>query len=146
MEPYAAPVPDTVPGAVVVHTETLEELVGRGGAVLVDVLPAPRRPEAMRPGSPWLPQAHAAIPGSLWWPEAGLGVQSPGMAAEMRSRLTALGDRLVVFYCRPDCWLSWNATRRAAAMGARAAWYPEGITDWVAAGLPTEDVQPSPLD
>lgn len=147
MEPYRGPVPDTVPGAGVVHTSELRALVAAGRAVPIDVLPAPRRPAAMRAGAPWLPQAHVAIPGSLWWPEAGVGGLAAEAEALMRRRLAGLAPgRMAVFYCHPDCWLSWNAARRAEAMGFSVAWYPDGIEGWQEAGLTTEAVLPDPLE
>ena len=138
---YRAPVPDTVPGAAVLHLLAMKDAVARGDAVLVDVLPAPRRPEAMRPGRPWLPVPHQTLPGALWWPEVGRGALPAEFEARFEQRLREVtsGDaqRLVVFFCLNDCWMSWNAARRAAALGVRAGWYPEGTDGWIAAGLPT---------
>lgn len=142
---YRAPVPDSVPGGEVLHLPAMRKLVARGGAVLVDVLPAPRRPEAMRPGSPWMPQPHRTLPGALWWPEVGRGTLPPDAEAHFAGLLRAVmgGDpaRLVVFFCLNDCWMSWNAARRAAVLGVRAGWFPEGVDGWEAAGLPTQAVQ-----
>ena len=141
---YRAPVPDSVPGAEVFHLPAMQDLVTRGGAVLIDVLPAPRRPDAMRPGTPWLPQPHRSLPGALWWPEVGRGALPSGAEAHFAERLRAAtgGDgRLVVFFCLNDCWMSWNAALRAAALGLRAAWFPEGVDGWEAAGLPVQPVQ-----
>ncbi len=143
---YRAPVPDTVPGVVVLHLSAMQEVVARGDAVLIDVLPAPRRPEATRPGSPWLPVPHQTLPGALWWPEVGRGALPPAFEAHLEQRLREVtaGDahRLVVFFCLNDCWMSWNAARRAAALGVRAGWYPEGADGWIAAGLPTAVAAP----
>ncbi|HEY0420289.1 MAG TPA: PQQ-dependent catabolism-associated CXXCW motif protein [Acetobacteraceae bacterium] len=150
MDDYRAPVPDTVRGGTVLHTEALRALIARAPPVLIDVLPAPRRPPAMRPEAPWLPPRHHAIPGSLWWPDVGRGALSPELETRFRARLAEVtaGDaaRLVVFYCLADCWMSWNATRRAAAWGVRAAWYPEGADGWKAAGLPLAELAPEALD
>ena len=70
--------------------------------------------------------------------------------ALFRQRLQAVTagnpDGLVVFYCRPDCWMSWNAARRAAAMGFRAGWYPDGVQGWEGAGLPTAEAAPEPVE
>lgn len=138
---YRAPVPDSVPGAIVLHLAEMRGLVARGGAVLIDVLPAPRRPEAMRPGRPWLPLPHQTLPGALWWPEVGRGALPPAFEARFGQRLQEVtageAGRLVVFFCLNDCWMSWNAARRAAALGVRAGWFPEGVDGWTAAGLPT---------
>ena len=139
---YRAPVPDTVPGAEVLHLPAMREIAARGGAVLIDVLPAPRRPDAMRPGRPWLPLPHRTLPGALWWPEVGRGALPPGAETRFAARLhdVTAGDpqRLVVFFCLNDCWMSWNAARRAAALGVRAAWFPEGTDGWEAAGFSLE--------
>jgi len=143
MDNYRAPVPDTVPGAEVLHIPAMQQHVARHDAVLIDVLPAPRRPVNMRSEMPWLPGRHASIPGSFWWPEIGRGGITARMADRLRKRLEEVtrGDpaRMVVFFCLADCWMSWNAARRAAEMGFHAAWFPEGVDGWQAAGLQTQD-------
>lgn len=150
MDEYRAPVPDTVPGADVLHIPAMQALIGRHEALLIDVLPAPRRPPGMRPGVPWLPTPHPSLPGSLWWPDVGRGVIPDSMAARMRQRLTELTQgnaaRTVVFFCLADCWMSWNAARRAGEMGFHAAWFPEGVDGWQAAGLPTQDTLPEEFE
>lgn len=150
MDDYQAPTPSTLRGARVVDTGAMRELVAAGGAVLIDVLPAPRRPEAMRPGTPWLPVPHRAIPGSRWLPTVGLGVITVAAERQLADVLAeATGGRRdtpIAFYCKPECWVSWNAARRAVALGwSNVIWYPEGIEGWTAAGLPTEIVEPAPL-
>ena len=143
---YRAAVPDTVPGAAVLHLPAMREVVARGEAVLIDVLPAPRRPEAMRPGQPWLPLPHQTLPGALWWPEVGRGALPAAFEARFEQHLREVtsGDaqRMVVFFCLNDCWMSWNAARRAAALGVRAGWFPEGVDGWTAAGWPTAVAAP----
>ena len=148
LDEYRSPVPDTVPGAAVLHTDAIRGLVARGGAVLIDVLPAPRRPDGMRPNMPWLPPRHRSLPGSLWWPDVGRGDLRPEVEARFKARLMEVvgSGRTVVFFCLSDCWMSWNAARRAAAYGARAAWYPEGADGWDIAGLPLQEVAPEFLD
>lgn len=150
MDDYRSAVPTTVPGGVVLDTGAMQKVVVGGEAVLIDVLPAPRRPDAMRPGVPWLPARHQALPGSLWWPDVGRGALAPELENRFRHRLHEVTagrpGKLVVFYCLSNCWMSWNAARRAAAMGIRAGWYPEGVDGWRAAGLPTEDVKPEGVE
>lgn len=150
MDEYRAAVPDTVPGGVVLHVADLQAAIARGGIVLIDVLPAPRQPPGMRPGTLWLPPHHPSLPGALWWPEVGRGAITAAAEARFRERLQEVtaGDagRLVVFYCLPDCWMSWNAARRAAAAGVRAAWFPEGVDGWRSAGLPLQDVRPEAFE
>ncbi len=150
LEDYRAPVPDTVPGAVVLHIPAMQERAAQRDAVLIDVLPAPRRPPTMRPGAPWLPPRHPSLPGALWWPETGRGALPDLVQARLERRLRDVTrddpGRLVVFFCLADCWMSWNAARRAGAMGFRAAWFPEGVDGWRASGLPTEDVLPEAFE
>ncbi len=150
LDNYRAPVPDTVPGAAVLHIPAMRERVAQRDAVLIDVLPAPRRPPAMRPGAPWLPARHPSLPGALWWPEVGRGALAEPARDRLQQRLRDVtrGDtgRLVVFFCLVDCWMSWNAARRAGEMGFRAAWFPEGVDGWQASGLPTQDVLPEEFE
>ena len=59
------------------------------------------------------------------------------------------GDRAkpLVFYCLADCWMSWNATKRAASYGFRnVSWYPDGSDGWHAAGLPLQEAHPEPIE
>ena len=150
LDDYRAPVPATVPGAAVLTVDALHDLVQRHAAVLIDVLPAPRRPPGMRPGTPWLPVTHRDLPGSLWWPDIGRGVLPPGTEAQLRQRLAELAAAHaglpVVFYCLRDCWMSWNAAKRAASYGVSAAWFPDGTDGWQEAGFPLQDVQPEFLE
>ena len=47
------------------------------------------------------------------------------------------GDRAaaLVFFCKADCWMSWNAARRAVALGyGRVGWFPGGTDAWAAEG------------
>lgn len=146
---YRADVPDTLAGAEVVHVEQMRALVDRPDVSLIDVLPAPRRPETMRPGMPWLPQPHASLPGAVWWPDVGRGALAPPLEATFHQRLDTIagpGKRLLVFFCLSRCWMSWNAAKRAVAWGFHVAWYPDGVDGWEAAGLKTEKVEPIPFD
>ena len=52
-------------------------------------------------------------------------------------------QRALVFYCRSDCWLSWNAVKRANALGyTRLYWYRDGLDAWENAGLPVHPATP----
>ena len=139
--PLLGKVPATIAGGTVIGTDTLADLVRRENPVLVDVVPAPRRPSDQ--STPWMPVPHRDISGSVWIPGIGSGVISAALADYFRGRLAELTGRdrekLIVFYCRPDCWASWNAAKRAIAEGYRHVyWYPDGLEAWQAAGLPTD--------
>jgi PQQ-dependent catabolism-associated CXXCW motif protein len=57
------------------------------------------------------------------------------------------GDRgrMLVLYCLADCWMSWNAAKRALALGyTNVVWYPDGTDGWFNALLPLQDSTPEP--
>jgi len=149
VEDERAPVPESVPGARTIDTVEAARLFEHGNAVWIDVLPAPRRPEGVPPGALWRPSPRMGIPGSLWLPEAGRGALAPETEAWFRATLArATGgdpDRPIVFYCLADCWMSWNAAKRAAAWGYRnVLWYRDGTDGWEEEALPTEELHPAP--
>ena len=149
MSDFRAPVPCTLAGATVVSMEALRSRIERDAPLLVDVLPAPRRPEGLAEGALWLPPVRRNIPGSVWLPNTGLGELPVEEESYLRANLERLtgGDRsrAVVFYCLADCWMSWNAARRAVAWGyTLVIWYPDGTDEWEAAGLPLQESSPVP--
>ncbi len=150
MGEYRAAVPASVAGGIVVHAAALRDLQRRSQVVLIDVYPAPRRPPGTQADSPWLPPAHRDLPDSLWWPDVGLGAIPSTLEAGFRRRLGEVAGseagKLLVFYCKADCWLSWNATKRAAAYGHKVGWFPEGADGWQANGWPMQSAKPEFLD
>jgi PQQ-dependent catabolism-associated CXXCW motif protein len=138
---YKAPTPATVAGGKALDTSAAHKLWQAGGAVWIDVLAAPRRPANLPAQSVWMPLPRRDIPGSLWLPDIGLGTLSPKLERFFREHLDAATkgrhDMPVVFYCRADCWMSWNAAKRAASWGYRQVyWYRDGTDGWAAANLP----------
>jgi len=146
--PINAPVPKTLSGGTVIHSaHQLRALLRQGGTIIVDVSNAPRRPENLAPGAPWLPLPHRAIPSSLWIPGVGLGEIPVAVDDFYRQRLAAATNehlaRPVIVYCHKTCWLSWNAAKRAISYGYRNVyWYPYGIEGWKAAGYRTAVIEP----
>ncbi len=144
---YRAPVPATLEGAEVLTTAELEALLRTEDPILIDVLPAPRKP---RDTGLWLPPKRDNIPGSVWLANTGYGELSAEFSNFLETSLEALTDndpgRRLVFYCEADCWMSWNAAKRALALGySNVAWYPEGTDGWAAGGLPLESSEPLPM-
>ena len=140
--PINGPVPKTISGGTVINTAELRSLLERGDIALIEVSNAPRRPEHLAPGAPWLPKPHVIIPGSVWVPGAGMGEIAPEVDSVFHEQLARATendlDRRIVVYCHERCWLSWNAAKRAIRYGYRSVfWYPEGIEGWRAAGLET---------
>jgi PQQ-dependent catabolism-associated CXXCW motif protein len=81
----------------------------------------------------------------------GFGRLSDELDAYFRDSLRRLTDadnaRPVVIFCEADCWMSWNAARRAAEYGYTSVyWYPEGTTGWVRAGHELAVAAPAPAD
>lgn len=148
--PYRAPVPATLEGARVIDTSAAEALWRDGAAAFVDVLPMPQRPENLPQGTLWNVPARHDIPGSVWLANTGYDRLSPAMDAYFADGLRAASagdlDAPLVFYCLADCWMSWNAAKRALSLGyTDVRWYPEGTDGWSAAGLPLEERTPAQL-
>lgn len=149
-ENYRAPTPAGIAGGSTVTTDQLRALIGTGDVVLIDVLPAQQRPENLPATTLWIPQPRMNIPGSIWLPDVGRGAISAETDAYFRGNLERLtnGDlgRNVVIYCLADCWMSWNAAKRAISYGyTNVHWYPAGTNGWTAAGLPTQSSEPVPM-
>jgi PQQ-dependent catabolism-associated CXXCW motif protein len=148
-EDYRAPTPASVPGGSVLGTEAARTLWQTGGAVWIDVLPAPRRPGNLPAQALWKPLPRRDIPGSLWLPDVGRGALSPALDQYFRTHLAAAtkgrNDTPIVLYCLADCWMSWNASKRAVSWGYRRVyWYRDGTDGWAAAKLPLAEAQPAP--
>jgi PQQ-dependent catabolism-associated CXXCW motif protein len=149
LEDYRAATPDTLRGGRVVATEEAEKLWRSHSASFVDVLPRPPRPKTLPEGTIWHDKPRLDIPGSTWLPDTGFGELAPSMADYFAKGLRKAtgGDRarLLVLYCLADCWMSWNAAKRALSLGySNIAWYRDGTDGWSAAGLPLENATPEP--
>lgn len=143
---YRSPTPAGVEGARTLDTAQVKALLSQEPRlVLIDTY---RRQ--------WLfgqfidDQPHANLPGSHWLANTGDGVLEPLWQAYFEHHLKRLSqgrkDWPLLFYCRSDCWLGWNAARRAAALGyTRLYWYRDGIDAWQQAGGTLLPATPLPL-
>lgn len=117
VQDYRAPVPDTLHGARVIGAEAAHDLWQSGAAAFVDVLPRPTRLENLPEGTLWIDRPRLSIPGALWLPNVGYGAISEETATYFRRGLKAATggdkDRPVVIFCLAECWMSWNAAKRA---------------------------------
>ncbi|ACA20043.1 conserved hypothetical protein [Methylobacterium sp. 4-46] len=143
---FRTPTPATLRGARVVTTEEAEAL-WRAGVAFVDVMPQPPRPAALPPGTIWRDPPHESIPGAHWLANTGFGALAPETEAYFRRELDRLtgGDRgkPLVFFCLRNCWMSWNAAKRALSYGyGQVIWFPDGTDGWSDAALPLERLQP----
>ena len=148
-EVYRAPVPTTLAGARVLTTEEAEAIWRAGSGIFVDVLPRPPKPPNLPAGTVWRDRPRLNIPGTIWLPDTGYGKLAAATEDYLRDGLArASGGNhatLLVIYCQADCWMSWNAAKRALSYGyANVAWYPEGTDGWQRANLPLAESQPEP--
>lgn len=149
IEDYRAPVPDTLAGARVLSTGEAEAIWRAKAGVFIDVLPRPPKPASLPAATVWRDKPRFNIPGSTWLPDTGYGELAASTEKYLRQGLLRAsgGDRavLIVVYCQADCWMSWNAAKRALSYGySNVAWYPDGTDGWQRANLPTMEAQPEP--
>jgi PQQ-dependent catabolism-associated CXXCW motif protein len=150
MSDYRGPTPATLAGARVLTTVEAAAL-WKAGAAFVDVLPHAPRPADLPPGTIWRDTSRMDIPGSVWLPDTGYGALAAATERYLRDGLAQVTrdnrTRWLVFYCLKDCWMSWNAAKRALSFGYRSvAWYPDGTDGWQAAGLPLREARPAPAE
>jgi len=149
MQLYDDVVPDTLTGATRVTALEVQELQTTKNAVVVDVIPEHRRPDFLPEGQVWFPVSHKGIEGAVWLPDVGFGVLSEITEAYFVHHLKLVTgnslDRPLVFYCRIDCWMSWNAAKRALSYGYRSVyWFADGLDDWRFEDLPMAILTPAP--
>lgn len=130
---YRAPIDRPLEGGRAVSIAEVDRLLA-DGAALIDVMPA-RAGFDSETGRWLLVEPRANIPGSVWLPDVGRGALEPRLAAYFEGSLRRLRaeapNRPLIFYCMSDCWMSWNAVKRAGALGFRDLyWYPDGTDGW----------------
>lgn len=151
MEEYDAPVPQTLQGATRVEAVEVKRLLEEENALIVDVIPEHRRPDFLPKDQIWLPVVHKGLPGSLWLPDTGYGVLSDTTThyfqESLKKHTADDHDKPVVFYCRLDCWMSWNAAKRALSFGyTHVYWFADGTDGWMFEGFPMSVLEPEPGD
>ncbi|NDW06902.1 PQQ-dependent catabolism-associated CXXCW motif protein [Jiella sp. 40Bstr34] len=148
MGDYRTSVPETLTGGTVVQTQEAIRL-HQQGVPFVDVLPRPPRPKNLPKETIWRPEPRRDIPGSIWLVDTGYGELAPVMERYLMDGIARVtkGDKTapVLFYCKRDCWMSYNAAKRALAAGYTSVyWYPDGTEGWEEAGRPLEKREPEP--
>jgi PQQ-dependent catabolism-associated CXXCW motif protein len=118
--------------------------------VVIDVLPKPPRPDKLPADTLWHPPTRMDIPGSIWRTNTGYGALSPEMASYFRTALDRLTlgnkEHPLAFYCEAECWMSWNAAKRALSYGyLQVHWFPGGVQEWIRQGYPTLPNLPLPV-
>lgn len=152
MDNYRSKVPATLAGVKVVNAIQVKKLLAAGPALLIDVLPSPPKPKSLKSGALWMPLAREKIPNTHWLANVGFGAISDRLDTYFKSNLKRLTQgnkaRAVIIYCRADCWMSWNAAKRAREEYGytNIYWFPEGIDGWQEQNYPTEDQHPIEMD
>ncbi|WP_299402341.1 PQQ-dependent catabolism-associated CXXCW motif protein [uncultured Roseobacter sp.] len=147
MDHYRNPVPATLAGATVVGPEGAHALWQEGKAGFIDVLPQPPKPANLPKGTIWRDKPRSSIPGAIWLPNVGYGAIADVTAEYFRAGLEKVtrGDAShpIVIFCLEDCWMSWNAAKRALEWGyTNVYWLPEGTDGWQLWDYPLERVTP----
>ncbi len=147
MDHYRAPVADVLTNGSTIGPEGAHALWQDGGAGFIDVLPQAPKPANLPKGTIWRDKPRKSIPGAIWLPNVGYGAIADVTVDYFRRGLETAtqGDasRAVVFFCLEDCWMSWNAARRAIEWGyTDVYWFPEGTDGWALWGYPLERVKP----
>lgn len=137
---YRGTPPTSLPGGTVLDSAAARKKQ-QDGVVFIDVFGVPGTEPDPLTGA-WIFDApHETIPGSVWVPNIGTGTLNITMDAYFRTELKlAAGPppgKPVVFFCQRECWVSWNAAKRAASWGYTAVfWYPDGTDGWREGGWP----------
>ena len=146
LPPYRSPTPKVVEGAVTLNTEALKEMLSANpDAVLIDVYNVGYANGGFLQDTP-----HWTLPGAIWLPNTGNTPLEKRWRDYLYWHLQQLTednrDRALVFFCRADCWLSWNVAKRIAADGYTSVyWYRNGVDGWREAGGKVEAVRPEPV-
>ena len=147
---FRSPVPKTVLGAPGLSDDAARA-AWEGGALFIDVFPRPPKPENLPKGTLWLAPKRTTIKGAYWLPNVGYGkldTTRAGYFETMLKHLTA-GDRKrpIVVFCLADCWMSWNAARRAILEFGyvNVRWYPDGTDGWDMSDWPMQTVEGAEL-
>jgi PQQ-dependent catabolism-associated CXXCW motif protein len=146
MDNFRTTVPATLRGARVLTNDEAADLWNKDGAVFIDVYPQAPKPPNLPAGTFWREPAHRSIEGAHWLPNVGYGALNSTVDASFRASLDKLAkgkrDAPLVFFCLKDCWMSWNAAKRALEYGyTNVMWFRDGTDGWQELGYPLTEVK-----
>ncbi len=131
--PYHAKTPTSIPGARVIKTLELKELlVVNKSVVVIDTLDGKNR---------------LSIPGAFWMSGAGEGqfymAENSRFSAALEKLTNGDKNRPIVFLCvSSECWLSYNASLHALEAGYKdVIWYRGGTNAWTGANFELKSAQ-----
>lgn len=147
---YRGLVPLTLKGATVVSDEQAMTIYKAGKTVFIDVMPFVPRPPNLPKNMYWRDKPRSNIEGSAWLANVGYGRLPKEMDEFFRSHLKRLSsgktDKPLLFYCQAECWMSWNAAKRALEYGYKTVyWYSDGTDGWKKIGGKVVKAKPEPL-
>ncbi len=147
---YRAALPKAVPGGTRIDVNEAYAHFKNRTAQFVDVMAHTGTGPDPIDGHWRLAKPRANIPGSIWLADVGTGTLSPEMLTYFSTNLDKLtgGDKSkpLILYCTADCWMAWNAVRRAARWGYKnLLWFPDGTDEWRIKGHPLENSKPIPV-
>jgi PQQ-dependent catabolism-associated CXXCW motif protein len=137
---YNRPVPKTLNGVkAVIDAEAAKKLLESGSAVFIDVHPRAPKPANLPATTIWREPQHRSIKGAVWLPNVGFGQLSGPVQDYFEAELVRLSrgnkSQPLVMFCLRDCWMSWNASKRAMALGYTSVyWFSEGTDAWEESG------------
>ncbi len=145
-EDYRSPVPETLEGVTVVDDDAAYAVWKTGAVVFIDVLPRPPKPKLPK-GTIYREKPRMSIPGAIWLPNVGYGriadVTDDYFRTHLDNAVDGDKDAPVLFFCLDDCWMSWNAAKRAREEYGytNVFWYPYGTDGWAFEEYPMERVE-----
>ena len=149
-EHYRGPVPVSLAGATVVDAVTAYALWKTDRVAFVDVLPRAPKPAKLPEGTIWREKPRLSIPGAVWLPNVGYGRLADVTDDYFKAGLAKVTgndiDYPVVFFCLDECWMSWNAAKRAVEEYGytHVFWFPEGTDGWTFEDFPTQELIAEP--
>ncbi|GAA6213094.1 hypothetical protein NBRC116602_28350 [Hyphomicrobiales bacterium 4NK60-0047b] len=150
MNKYREMVPATLKGATVVNSVEAKELYEKKKTLFIDVMPYIPKPPNLPKTMIWREKTRKNIEGSSWLANVGYGALPPEMTTYFKSNLTKLTSGNfsypLLFYCQQQCWMSWNAAKRALEYGYSSVyWFPRGTDGWLEIGGKVKKAIPVPL-
>ncbi len=144
-EPYLGAVPETLTGGTVLDDDGAYAL-WEAEVAFVDVLPHTPKPD-LPEGTIWHEPDHESIEGAIWLPNVGYDrlpdIDQDYFNQGLEFITEGNQDAALVFFCRAECWMSWNAAKRALEMGyGDVYWYPDGVDGWGMSDFPMEVILP----
>jgi len=150
--PYHAPTTQIPPLGVrkvaAIDLKKMLKLAVEDRPLLVDVYGAIFREESLDFDGAWLVSTpRKNIPDSVWLPNVGKETLNPVIKLYFDNNLKKLTNndtnKMLVFYCIEDCWMAWNAAKRAKEWGyVNVLWFREGVDGWKDINEPLEESEP----